>query len=113
MQMPQAWLLQVLSRTSLPNVVHLYALPVVLSAEVRSGIWALPPICGLGRVSHLPQLLPVPEGAATAMVVSPVKARIVAEILIVSWADDQFLFLRLWLSVVEIRSNVADQVGGK
>ena len=40
MQRPQAWLIQELRRTSLPNVVHLYALPVTLSAEVRSGIWA-------------------------------------------------------------------------
>lgn len=100
MHIPQYWLLQVLSRTSLAKVVHLYALPAALSTEVRSGIWALPPICGLGRVSHLPQLLTVSEGAAVAMVVSPAMVRIVAGILIVNWTAYQRLFLRLWLSVV-------------
>ena len=82
--------MQVLRRNSLPNVVHLYALPSDLSAEVRSGIWALPPISPLGKVSHLPQLPSVPmlEGAAAMRIVRPARASKVVRVFIVGGLEE-------------------------
>lgn len=85
MQRPQIWLVHVLRRTPWPNVVHLYVWADDLLVDLRRGIWALPPIWGPGKVSHLPQLPCVLEGAAKARRVRLPKARSAGMAFMVAW----------------------------